>query len=97
MPEVASGSSGERVCMLVLQICLVVVAIAMWLNKPPAEDGRSYEPDLGVAEVEEDAPVACASGSKGELASVREESDEENSCSPSRDNSPPLLSNKKND
>lgn len=104
MPEVALGTDGELVCTVVLLLCLVAVGTAMWFDRP-REDSEEYgcEGDTGslsgdaLGEVmRADAMLVDGELRKESLSSVREESDEGGS-NPSRDPSPRMLSNKKED
>lgn len=105
MPEVALGTDGKLVCTVVLfLLCLVAVGTAMWFDRP-REDSEEYgcEGDAvslsgdALGEVTRaDAMIVDGERRKGSLSSVREESDEGGS-NPSRDSSPRMLSNKKED
>jgi len=99
MPELALGTDGEFVCLVVLMGCLVAVGAVMWLDGSPEEgedEGLGQISDNPLGEVMRvDAVLVDNEYSKGSLASVREESEE--GSNPSRDGSPPLRSNKKDD
>ena len=107
MPELALGTDGEFVCLVVLMGCLVAVGAVMWLDGSPEDTeayGQSGGEDEGLGQISDnplgevmrvDAMLVDNEYSKGSLASVREESEE--GSNPSRDGSPPLRSNKKED
>tara|TARA_B110000967_G_scaffold208048_1_gene258998 strand:- start:1787 stop:2191 length:405 start_codon:yes stop_codon:yes gene_type:complete len=107
MPEMALGTDRDFVCFVVLMGCLVAVGAVTWLYGSPEDTeayGQSGGEDESLGQISDtplvevmgvDAMLVYNECSKWPLASIREESEDGNN--PSRDGSPHLRSNKKED